>query len=117
MILLKLSEHFDKAEFTCKCGCGRTEVSLTLVEVLEAMRKRCGKPLIINSGFRCPQHNANVGGTKYSYHLLGEAADVQAPEGFSPEELARVAEEAGADGIGVYEWGVHIDVRGYSARW
>lgn len=81
------------------------------------MRQKCGKPLIINSGYRCVEHNASVGGVKNSYHVLGEAADVAAPPGISPEELALIAEEAGADGIGVYTWGVHVDVRGYSARW
>ncbi len=81
------------------------------------MRQLCGKPLVINSGYRCPNHNANVGGEKNSYHLVGEAADVAAPPGISPEELALIAEKAGADGIGIYPWGVHVDVRGYSARW
>lgn len=90
---------------------------MNLVIILEKMRCKCGKPLIINSGYRCNQHNANIGGAKNSYHTLGDAADVAAPPGTSPEELALIAEKAGADGIGIYPWGVHVDVRGYSARW
>ena len=52
-----------------------------------------------------------------SQHVFGRAADVQLPEGWTVEQLAELAEECGADGIGVYDWGVHVDTRGYIARW
>lgn len=81
------------------------------------MRNYCGKPLIINSGYRCEKHNAAEGGVDNSYHTKGMAADVATPPGLTPEKLAGYAEQAGADGIGVYPWGVHVDVRGYAARW
>ena len=87
------------------------------MHILEKMRTKCGEPLIINSGYRCETHNANIGGAKNSYHTLGDAADVATPLGITPEKLAEYAEQAGADGIGIYPWGVHVDVRGYAARW
>lgn len=88
-----------------------------LVIVLQRMRDLCKKPLIINSGYRCEKHNAAEGGVYNSYHLRGKAADVATPPGLTPEKLAEFAEQAGADGIGIYPWGVHVDVRGYAARW
>lgn len=45
-------------------------------EVLEPVRERLGKPIVVNSGFRCPVHNAAVGGVANSQHMKGEAADI-----------------------------------------
>ena len=118
---MKLSEHFDSSEFACKCGCGGLEegagIDRRLVDVLENMRQFLGVPLEINSGYRCPAHNLSVGGVWNSQHTKGTAADVALPEGMDAEYLAVVAEKFGADGIGVYDWGVHVDVRGYKSRW
>lgn len=50
---------------------------LALTEnVLQPLRDAWGKPLAINSGYRCPAVNAAVGGVKTSQHLKGEAADI-----------------------------------------
>ena len=69
--------------------------------------------------YRCPQHNAEVGGVPNSQHVYGRAADVLCPDGVSVDELAEIAEECGADGIGRYYDAqfVHVDTRGYAARW
>lgn len=51
----------------------------TLVtHVLDPLREMYGKPIIVNSGYRCPQLNAAVGGAKNSQHMRGEAADITA---------------------------------------
>lgn len=71
-----LSEHFSKAEFACKCGCGFDAVSRELVDILEASRQKTGLPYHINAGCRCPAHNAAVGGKPNSAHLRGLAADI-----------------------------------------
>lgn len=48
-----------------------------LVEkVLSPTRQKYGKPIYINSGYRCPELNRRVGGATHSYHLQGRAADV-----------------------------------------
>ena len=118
---MKLSEHFDSSEFACKCGCGGMNdgagVDPRLVEVLECIRGILGVPLVLSCGYRCPTHNAEVGGVWNSQHVYGKAADVQLPDGVTLRQLYNAAEAAGADGIGIYDWGVHVDVRGYAARW
>lgn len=115
---MKLSEHFDASEFACKCGChglhNGADINPRLVQVLERARKIVEKPLVISSGYRCPNHNDAVGGVSNSQHTLGNAADVLFD---NPPVLAMAAEYAGADGIGIYEWGCHIDVRGEKALW
>lgn len=49
----------------------------TLVEyLLDPLRAKYGKPIIVNSGFRCPALNKAVGGAATSQHTKGEAADL-----------------------------------------
>lgn len=50
-----------------------------LVEnVLDPLREKWGKPIHVNSGYRCPALNKAVGGSKTSDHLYGQAADITA---------------------------------------
>lgn len=44
--------------------------------VLDPARRRLGKPIFVNSGYRCPVLNKAVGGVERSYHLHGRAADL-----------------------------------------
>lgn len=44
--------------------------------VLQPLRKKLGKPIIITSGFRNFQVNKLVGGSSSSQHLRGQAADI-----------------------------------------
>lgn len=48
------------------------------VEVLDRVRAAYGKPIIVSSGFRCPELNAAVGGNPNSQHCAncGAAADI-----------------------------------------
>lgn len=52
--------------------------------IIQPVRDAIGCPIIINSGYRSPEHNAAVGGVKNSQHLIGCAADIrpQRPEKF-----------------------------------
>ena len=48
-----------------------------LIEVvLDPLREWYGKPIRVNSGFRCEALNEAVGGSDTSQHRLGEAADI-----------------------------------------
>lgn len=44
--------------------------------VIQPLRDAWGKPLAINSGYRCPEVNKAVGGQPTSQHCSGSAADV-----------------------------------------
>ena len=44
--------------------------------VLDPLRQAWGKPIHVNSGYRCPALNKAVGGVPHSQHMLGEAADI-----------------------------------------
>lgn len=59
-----------------------------LVEnVLDPLRQVYGKPIKINSGYRCPALNKAVKGSPASDHLYGMAADIT---GGSPKENKRL---------------------------
>lgn len=45
--------------------------------VLQPIRDAYGKPIIVDSGYRCPRLNDLVKGSKTSQHLTGEAADIR----------------------------------------
>ena len=47
--------------------------------ILEPLREFAQQPIIIGSGYRCPQLNVKVGGLYASQHTLGEAADIHVP--------------------------------------
>ncbi|WP_371378962.1 YcbK family protein [Sporomusa aerivorans] len=115
------SKYFSDSELACKC-CGQLPVNgmdERLLQVLDAIRGAVGAPVSISCAYRCPSHNAEVGGVPNSQHVQGCAADVLVPNGMSVNELAEIAEQCGADGIGRYydSLFVHIDTRGYAARW
>lgn len=120
----KLSEHFAVHEFACKCGTcdGATNppINPKLVEALEWFRARMGnRPIRINSGYRCPEHNRKIGGVKGSQHTLGNAVDIKLLPGQTPDTMARAATELDAfHGIGLYSTFLHLDVRpGKRSQW
>ncbi len=48
-----------------------------LVEkLLDPIREAWGEPIVVSSGYRCPELNTLVGSAKNSHHLLGCAADI-----------------------------------------
>lgn len=113
-----LSPHFSRAEFRCKClQCDFDTVDAVLLEVLESVRYYYDLPVIITSGCRCAAHNATVGGSANSQHLLGRAADIVV-KGMSPDAVANYLEQTypGRLGIGRYAGFTHVDSRNTAAR-
>ena len=48
-------------------------------KVLEPIRKYYGRPFRPNSGYRSPELNKKLGGSKKSQHCLAEAVDIEIP--------------------------------------
>jgi zinc D-Ala-D-Ala carboxypeptidase len=108
----RLSTHFLEKEFLCKCGCGAGagKISPDLIEMLEDMRVLYGKSIRIASGFRCPAHNAAVGGTPKSAHLTGEAADIVCILPRDRYNLLTATLDSEAKRIGIGNGFLHVDV-------
>jgi uncharacterized protein YcbK (DUF882 family) len=101
-----LSTHFSRWEFDCPhCGV-LVGPDAELLTVLEKLRAKLGRALVIVSATRCPEYNARVGGIRRSEHVYGRAADV--PRGLFRASDAR---DAGAHGAGLRAgWVIHVDV-------
>ena len=56
-------------------------------KVLQPVRDHYGKGVKVNSGYRHPEVNAKVGGSKTSDHCKGQAADIEIP-GVANADLA-----------------------------
>lgn len=54
----------------------RVNLEKLIANVLQPLRDKYGKPIIVDSGYRCPKLNQAVGGAKTSQHLYGQAADI-----------------------------------------
>ena len=114
-----LSPHFSRSELACRC-CGRLKLDRRLLEGLETLRSMAGVPIIVHAGYRCEEHNREVGGVPHSEHTCGLAADIHVPGLLLQQmyELALAVPQFVAGGIGVYDGGfLHIDVRDHRARW
>jgi zinc D-Ala-D-Ala carboxypeptidase len=96
---MNLSKNFTLAEMTKSETALRHDMDNTPGEkeignlkllcerVLQPIRDHYGKGVKVNSGFRHPEVNAKVGGSKTSDHCLGQAADIEIP-GVANAELA-----------------------------
>jgi hypothetical protein len=67
-------EHYKNMVSLCK-------------NVLQPLREKLGKPITVNSCYRCPKLNTAVGGVKTSQHCNGQAADIEVM-GMSNYDLA-----------------------------
>ena len=116
---MKLSRHFSRHEFACKCGCGADTVDAELIQILEDVRLHFKRPITITSGVRCAEHNKRVGGSKNSLHLIGRAADFKV-QGVSSKDVYDVLSQylKYRGGLGLYSSWVHVDSRSNGpARW
>ena len=121
-----MTKNFKIQEFECKGGCDMPlevyENIIKLASQLQFLRDYTGRPITINSAYRCPEHNAKVGGSKTSQHLLGKAADITI-QSLKPAEVFVLIEELIdmghmlQGGLGLYDTFVHYDIRKTKARW
>lgn len=119
--------NFKMSEFACNCGAsvpkdywGNLQI---LMNDLEVVRAKFGhKPITINSGYRTPEYNKQVGGASRSQHLTASAADFTI-QGVHPTKVQEGCIELRAQGkitnggIGRYNTFTHLDKRSGRADW
>lgn len=113
-------KSFSPRELACK-GTGQVRLDPQSLDKLQALRDRLGKPLVIVSAYRSPEHNRRVGGAKNSYHMLGRAFDVSMAN-HDPHEFEAAARAVGFTGIGYYPKSgfMHVDTgpaRSWGTPW
>ena len=124
-----MTKNFKLKEFKCKCGCDMPlevyENIIKLSSQLQFLRDYTGRPITVNSGYRCPEYNAKISGSsKKSQHMLGKAADITI-QSLKPAEVFMIIEDLIdmghmlQGGLGLYEKKgfTHYDIRKTKARW
>lgn len=111
-------KNFTARELACK-GTGRIRLQRKALDALQALRDEVGKPMLITSAYRSPEHNAAVGGSPTSRHMFGDAFDV-VMVGHDPKTFEEAARRAGFRGFGYYPESsppfMHIDM-GPARKW
>jgi uncharacterized protein YcbK (DUF882 family) len=107
--IMQLSKHFSKKEFDCQCGCGTGTINTILVQKLELVRQEYGKPMRINSGIRCLEHNRKIGSKDTSSHIKCVAADVGCTDMSARHELLQILLKY-FKRVGVHKQFIHVDV-------
>jgi len=102
-------KYFNMQEFKCRC-CGKVEIDPKLVDMLDMAREIAGVPFFITSGYRCPKHNAEVGGSPTSSHLKGKAADIRVHNNWDRYKILEGLIKAGFKRIGIAEKFIHADI-------
>ena len=132
---MQLTRNFKLSEFDCKSGCDMPESVLMevkkLANQLQIIRDFIQQPIYINSGYRCKEHNAKIGGAhkivngkrvETSKHVLGQAADMRV-DNVSPSDLYEAIENLikfnhiFEGGLGVYKTFTHYDIKLTRSRW
>ena len=103
--------HFDIKDFYCKCGREHEQiVDERLVLLLDIARGYAEIPFIVSSGYRCEEHNRDIGGVSDSAHLKGKAADIKVEGSRSRFLILRSLIRVGFKRIGVYDTYIHVDI-------
>lgn len=66
-----------------------TNLMRIVVEILQPLRNRINKPILVTSGYRCNSLNQIVGGVSNSQHLTGNAVDIVV-NGRTPKEIISI---------------------------
>ncbi|XDA97042.1 D-Ala-D-Ala carboxypeptidase family metallohydrolase [Sulfitobacter sp. LCG007] len=108
--------NFSPAEIACR-GTGKLLINEPALDKLQALRDRLGKPLIVRSAYRSPEHNRAVGGATRSKHMDGAAFDI-AMANHDPAAFEAAAREVGFLGFGFYPRSgfIHVDL-GPARQW
>lgn len=107
-------EFFQPEEFLCPC-CHKGVVASSLVFFADQARRAWGGAVNVNSAWRCPKHNKEVGGAESSRHLIGCAVDLS-PIYMSElvsdfkQLVYRMAANRPNWELIQYPWGIHVGV-------
>jgi hypothetical protein len=95
-----------------------TPESRDAMDKLQSLRDKLGHPLMVISGHRDADYNRQIGGAKFSKHVLGIAFDIRCGN-VDPAVLISAARKVGFTSFGTYpkQGFVHIDTRPDPAEW
>lgn len=116
-------KYFTRDELKCP-HCGECHMKPEFLVRIDTLRERFGKPLIVSSGYRCPEYNAMISHTGTTGpHTTGQAVDIVI-SGRDAYDLLSLALQMGFTGIGINQKGdygkrfIHLDtLKGDTRPW
>ena len=99
-------EEFDSPD---EVGSGK-HMHQEILHMLDAVRKKFGKPIKIKSGYRTVARNKKIGGVSKSSHLKGLAVDISCTNSVDRFKLLNLLLEAGFNRIGIAKTFIHVDI-------
>jgi uncharacterized protein YcbK (DUF882 family) len=87
-------------------------MSKVLMAMLDQARGLAGVPFVINSAWRCYDHNEAVGGKETSAHLFGYAVDISCTASRNRYKIIKALITAGFSRIGISKSFIHVDIDG-----
>jgi len=87
-----------------------SKMNIEFVKLLDLIRGDCDFPFEINSGYRTPEHNEQVGGKFDSAHTKGVAADISCNDSVERFAILKAAFNRGVKRIGIGSNFVHLDM-------
>lgn len=110
-----LSPNFKLFEMQCQDGSDKVLYATELMDKLEELRSYGGFSIHVNSGYRTPAYNKQVGGATASQHTKGTAADIVVKKDGKVVDSRKVCclcQTLGFKGIGyISGTAVHVDMR------
>lgn len=95
-------QEFEKSDTAYRHGidntapeAARRSLAALVDNILDPLREAWGRPLKVNSGYRCPALNRAVGGSATSQHVKGEAADIDAGSRADNGRLFKLIQQLG----------------------
>ena len=102
--------YFTTQELACKCDkCKTFRYNHELLSILDDVREELGESIIVNSCYRCVDHNKAVGGSPRSRHLQGNAVDIHIKNNNYRYRLMRILLDKGVSVL-VYKTFIHIQL-------
>jgi len=103
-------DNFYPENFKCPCcGKGPQEMDRAMVRALDNARDKANIPFVVTSAYRCPDHNAEVGGVASSAHVRGYAVDIKCDGSRSRHKIVTALKAVNFHRIGVAKDFVHAD--------
>ncbi len=104
-----LTTNFNRAEYACKCGCGRDNIKDELAASVQLVRDIIKRSIVITSGIRCEAHNTAIKATSSSSHIDGWAADLAYNGSAERYQLLNAVIQV-FDRVGIAKTFIHVDV-------
>jgi uncharacterized protein YcbK (DUF882 family) len=104
-------ENFKPKELSCS-HCKELKIDTDLMNLLQKAREELG-PIVVSSGYRCPEHNNNISKKtgKNGPHTTGKAIDLFVTNGQERKRFIDYFTNK-VTGLGISKSFIHIDLLG-----